>query len=139
MSRVNVAAALVVPLATVTLAAQVTRIAIDIAPGDSPTVIEAGRGGLLPVAILSTPAFDATTIDPSTIRFGPTGTEAEPARTVTEDVDRDDRVDMMSLIRVADVPLPCGDVDMRLKAETSTGAAVEGVERVTIIGCASQK
>ena len=138
MSRVDIAAALVVPLAAVALSAQATRITIDVAPGDSPTVIEAGRGGLLPVAILSTAMFDATTIDSSSIRFGPTGTEAEPARTVVEDVDRDDRVDMMSLIRVADLPLPCGEVEMRLRAETGTGDRVEGTERVTISGCAPQ-
>lgn len=126
---------LLVASATAT-AAQATTVVIDVSPGDTPTQIESGRGGFLPVAILSTAGFDTTTIDPSTIRFGATGAEAAPARTVTEDVDRDGRQDLMSLFRVADLELPCGAVVLRLTARTARDAQVEGSERVTVIGCA---
>jgi hypothetical protein len=127
---------LVLLLASVGAAGAQTTIVIDVAPGNTPTEIESGRGGLLPVAMLSTAAFDATTLDQTTIRFGPTGTEAGPARTVTEDVDRDGRQDLMSLFRVADLELPCGGVALLLTAETASGGAVAGSERVTVIGCA---
>lgn len=115
--------------------AQATRIQIDVAPGDSPTVIEAGRGGVLPVAILSTARFDAATVDPSTIMFGPPGTDVEPVRAVTEDNDRDGRTDLMIHVRVSDLQLPCGDVVLRLTARTRAGAALEGSESVTVTGC----
>jgi hypothetical protein len=115
--------------------AQTTRIQIDVAPGDSPTVIEAGRGGVLPVAILSTARFDAATVDPSTIVFGPPGTDVEPVRAVTEDIDRDGRTDLMIHVRVSDLQLTCGDVVLRLTARTRAGAALEGSESVTVTGC----
>ena len=123
-------------LASLVLAAvQPIAILIDVAPGNEPTEIEAGRGGLLPVAIRSTAAFDSTTLDQTSIRFGPSGTEAAPVRTVTEDVDRDGRQDLVSLVRVADLELSCGALTLRLTAQTAAGQAVEGSERVSVIGC----
>lgn len=126
---------LTILLGSSVLSAQATRIVIDIAPGDSPTVIEAGRGGVLPVAIMSTAAFDATTVDPATVLFGQMGTEVEPVRAVAEDVDRDGRTDLMIHVRVADLQLKCSDTVLRLTAQTRTGTALEGSEPVTIIGC----
>ena len=37
------------------------RVTIDIKPGDTPTTIEPGRQGVIPIAILTTPQFDAAT------------------------------------------------------------------------------
>src|SRR5262249_15362893 len=54
---------------------------IDIKPSptvnpNNPRPINPTATGVVPVAILSTAGFDATTVDPSTVRFGATGTEA---------------------------------------------------------------
>ena len=40
---------------------------IDIKPGSYPNAINLGSNGVVPVAILSTPDFDAATVDPDTV------------------------------------------------------------------------
>ena len=42
---------------------------IDIKPGSDPNPINPGSNGLIPVAILSSEDFDATTVDPATIEL----------------------------------------------------------------------
>lgn len=120
---------------SVVLSAQSIKVSIDVKPGDNPTSIEADRGGLLPVAILSTREFDASTVNPSTIRVGPTGTEAEAFRSMVEDVDRDGRADRLVLVRVQDLRIECEDKVIRLTGRTVAGVAIEGSEAVTIQGC----
>jgi hypothetical protein len=116
-------------------APQAMQVPIDVKPGDTPTTIEKDRGGHLPVAILSTAQFDALTVDPSTIRVGPTGTEAEPARTTQGDVNDDKRVDLQVLVRVRDLGIACNTKAIRVTAKTISGAAIEGSEAVTVNGC----
>lgn len=118
-----------------TLLAQAIQVPIDVKPGDTPTTIERGRGGQLPVAVLSTAQFDALSVDPTTIKVGPTGTEAEPARVMRSDVNDDGRMDLMLLVRMADLPIRCETKVIRVKANTMSGTAVEGSEAVTVSGC----
>ena len=66
-----------------------TGIAIDIKPGTFPNSINPRSKGVIPVAILTTDTFDATTIDQTTVRFGPNGTEPAPVQSALEDVDGD--------------------------------------------------
>jgi hypothetical protein len=121
--------------ASVLAAPQTIRVTIDVKPGDNPTTIEPDRGGLLPVAVLSTAKFDASTIDPQTILIGPTGTEAEPFRSMSEDVDRDGKADLMILVRVLDMKAKCGHKLIRLTGKTKAGDSIEGSEDVTMEGC----
>ncbi len=111
------------------------RVTIDIKPGDTPTTIEPGRQGMIPVAILTTPQFDASTIDPGTIRIGPTGKEAAIFRSNIDDVDHDKDLDMLILVRVQDMGVACGDTAIRLTATTTAGLAIEGSEAVKTEGC----
>jgi hypothetical protein len=115
---------------------QPRHVTIDVKPGDTPTVVERNRGGFLPVAILSTADFDATGTDPATIRIGPTGTEAAAARTMRSDVDRDNRADLMVLVRLQDLKITCETTAIRLTAELADGTAIEGSEDVSVEGCA---
>jgi hypothetical protein len=55
-------------------------VSVDVAPRDSINVINLKRRGAVTVAILSTPTFDATTVDASTVCFG--DAEAPGERTV---------------------------------------------------------
>ena len=121
--------------ASVALWPQAIQVTIDVKPGDTPTTLERTRDGFVPVAILSTAKFDALTIDPTSVRVGRTGTEAEPARSMQTDVDRDDRLDLQVLVRVNDLGLACDTKTIRLTAKTTSGASVEGSEAVTITGC----
>ncbi len=118
-----------------TFAQKVIRVSIDIKPGDQPTTIEPNRQGMIPVAILTTPEFDASTVDPTTVRIGPTGTEASVFRSNMDDVDRDKDVDMLLLFRVQEMRVKCGDTVISLRAKTMDGRQIEGSESVTTEGC----
>jgi hypothetical protein len=55
----------------------VQQISIDIKPGlDRITRVNPKAKGTIPVALLSAAGFDASKVDESSVRFGPTGTEA---------------------------------------------------------------
>ncbi len=116
-------------------ASQALQVSIDVKPGDTPTTLERERGGHLPVAILSTAQFDALTVDPATVRVGPTGTEAEPARTMRSDVNGDDRVDLQLLVRMQDLQISCATKVIKVTGKTMTGTDIEGSEAVTVDGC----
>ena len=117
-------------------ARQPIKVTIDVKPGDNPTSLEPHRdGGLVPIAVMSTAAFDAATIDTASITAGPTGTEATPVRSMVEDIDKDGRADLITHVRLRDLALKCGDTVVQLRAMTKSGAAVEGEEKVILEGC----
>jgi hypothetical protein len=121
------------------LGPQARRVTIEIKPGDSgPKSIEPGRGGLLPIAILTTAEFDAAAADTSTIRLGPTGTEATAVRSMLEDVDRDGDLDRLVLVSVPDMRLTCAVTEIRLRARSTSGQALEGSTRVSMEGCGQE-
>jgi len=66
---------------------------IDIKPGSFPNSINLGSNGVIPVAILTTDDFDATTVVPETVGFGPW--DALPVHWALEDVDCDGDIDMI--------------------------------------------
>ena len=84
------------------------RVSIAIKPGDVSTTIAPNRDGMIPVVILSTREFDATRVDPTTVRVGAAGTEAAPFRSTLEDIDEDGDTDMLLLIRVRQMGLERG-------------------------------
>lgn len=47
-----------------------TIVDIDIKPGSDPNPINQGSNGLIPVAIFSSPCFDATTVDSTIVELG---------------------------------------------------------------------
>ena len=60
----------------------VISVSIDIKPGSCPNSINPNSKGVIPVAILTTGAFDATNVDPVTVTFA----NAIPLRWTIEDV-----------------------------------------------------
>lgn len=118
------------------LVAQAQRVSIEIKPGDDgPKTLEPGRGGMVPIAILGSPAFDAASGDPESVRLGPTGTEAAIFRSTVEDVDRDGDLDLLLLVRVPDLRLTCEHTELRLVGKTLTGDDFEGATPVQMTGC----
>lgn len=122
-------------LALATSDALLIRVTIDVKPGDEPTTLEPNREGMVPVAILSTREFDATRVDPATVRAGATGTEAAIFRSAVEDVDGDRDTDMMLLFRVQQMGLRCTGKSITVKGKTVDGEDIEGTEAVTMVGC----
>lgn len=69
----------------------VNEVAIDIKPGGNPNNINLKSRGVVPVAVLTTEDFDASTIDPDTVLFA----GASPVRSMLCDVDDDGNDDLL--------------------------------------------
>ena len=116
-------------------AQQPLKVTIDVKPGDDKVTIEPEREGMVPILIVSSPQFDATTVDPDTIRVGPEGTEASIFRSMLEDVDRDGDTDRMLLVRVRDMRIKCGNKIIKVTGKTVQGRSFEGSDVVGTEGC----
>src|SRR5262249_23620211 len=106
-------------------------------PGES-NVINISRdpnrtAEVIPVAILTRPNIDATTVEPSTVRFGKTGIEAAPVRAAFEDVDSDGRLDLVLYFRTQNTGLQCGDRFGVLAGQTMSGQVIHGVNRIMTV------
>jgi uncharacterized repeat protein (TIGR01451 family) len=101
-------------------------IEIDIKPGDENNSINLKSKGVIPVAILTTSDFDATTVDPSTVRFGRTGTEAAPMHEGghIEDVNGDGDSDLLFHFSTQETGLQEGDTEAYLTGEILTVRAL---------------
>lgn len=110
-------------------------VVIDIKPGSDPNSINPKGRGVLPVAILTTGAFDAADVDPSTVRFGTTGSEAAVISHALEDVDKDGDADMILRFRTQETGLTCGQTSGTLSGETWGGKGIEGQDAIVTVGC----
>ncbi len=74
-------------------------ISIDIKPGSYPNAINLGSNGVIPVAILSTEDFTATTIDPDTVSLAGSGVavrgKGNKSLATQEDVNGDGLMDLV--------------------------------------------
>jgi parallel beta-helix repeat protein len=88
----------------------VLEVAIEIKPGSALAVINVASRGVVPVAILGSATFDASEIEPTTLRFGPAG--AGPAHANgprLEDVNGDRELDLLAHFRVPETGIAMGD------------------------------
>jgi hypothetical protein len=81
---------------------------IDIKSGSFPNSINPKSNGVIPVAILTTNPFDATTVDPLSIKFGPQRATEAHGRGHNEDVDGDGDVDLVLHFRTQEIGLQSG-------------------------------
>jgi len=118
----------------------VLSVSIDIKPGSDPNSVNCrSRRGVVPVAILSTDAFDATTVDHTTVVFqGATEAHVDrrsgQARRHESDVDGDGDVDLVLHFRMDETDLSCDSTEGVLTGETFDGQAIEGVDAVRMVG-----
>ncbi len=84
---------------------------MDIKPGTNSNDINLKSKGSVPVAILTSPSFDALTLHISTVRFGRTGREASVSNTVPslQDIDGDGDLDWILQFRIQDTGFTKGD------------------------------
>jgi len=91
--------------------------------------------GVIPVAILTTPAFDATTVDPLSVQFGPgNATESHGTGHIT-DVDGDGDLDLLLHFKTQNAAIPCGATSASLTGSTYTAQAIQGSDTITTAGC----
>lgn len=110
-------------------------VAIDIKPGTFPNSINVNNKGNVPVAILTSAAFDAANVDPATARFGITGTEAAPLRSALKDVDGDGDADLILQFDTQATGIHCGDTSASLTGKTLDGQMIQGSDAITTVGC----
>ena len=109
---------------------------VDVRPGGTPNPVNLGSGGLIPVAILGTPTFDARTVGPASVCFGDDGAPAERACTEAhgagqlEDVDRDGDVDLVLHYRTPETGIDAGDTAACLTGTTAAGIRVFGCDAI---------
>lgn len=109
---------------------------IDIKPGDSLNSINLNSKGTEPVAILSSPNFDATKVNPSTVTVaGAPVTQKHPGKFMAsvEDVNRDRRLDLVVHIRTEALQLNDKDIKATLNGQTFDGIAIIGNDMVRVI------
>jgi len=102
---------------------------IDIKPGSDPNSIKPSSQGVIPVAILTTATFDATTVDPSTVCFAGDCTEAHGTGHI-EDVDFDGDLDLLLHYETSQTSIVSGDTQACLTGTTFGGQAIQGCDSV---------
>jgi len=112
-----------------------TEIDVDIKPGERPNTINPRNRGVIPVAIVTTAEFDATTVDVTTLRFGTTGNEASPVHIVLDDVNGDGKVDLVLHFRTQQTAIECEASMALLKGSTITGQVLGGRDALATVGC----
>jgi parallel beta-helix repeat protein len=107
-------------------------VTIDIKPGTDPNSINVKSSGLIPVCILTSASFDASTVEPSTVRFGRTGTEAAPAIVppLPEDWDDDGDFDRILQFKTQDAGFRAGDTLGIINGRTVDGTPFRGTDAV---------
>ncbi len=110
---------------------------IDIKPGGNPNNINPRSKGVVPVAVLTTGDFDASTIDPDTVEFA----GAEPVRWKLDDVDDDGDEDILFHFKTQDLlkgeenlgGLDEDSKEATLTCKTNSGEVIAGTDEVWIV------
>jgi hypothetical protein len=110
-------------------------VAVDINPGDFPNSINPRSNGVIPVAILSTTSFDATTVDPLNVQFGPQGAVLARGHGHLEDVNGDGKLDLLLRFKTRETGIRCGQTSASLTGETFTKQTIQGSDSIVTVGC----
>ncbi len=112
---------------------------IDIKPGSYPNSVNPKSKGVIPVAILTTAAFNATTVDPLSVRFGPNNALESHGRGHVEDADGDGDLDMVLHFKTQETGIQCGATEASLTGQTTGGQAIIGSDAIVTVGCGPGK
>jgi hypothetical protein len=103
-----------------------------------PVPVNPGENGVTPVAILSTPTFDAGTINPASLSFGTGGATAQKGQGHLEDVNNDGLPDLVVQFPSQKIGARCNDTALFLTGSTFSGTPIQGSEAIQTVGCNSQ-
>ena len=112
-------------------------VAIDIKPNSSDNVLNLESAGVIPVAILSSATFDATTVDPTTVTLA--GAKVRLLGKAThgscgpDDVNGDGVMDLVCHVETAALFILPGDSVAVLEATTFSGDAIRGQDSIRIV------
>jgi hypothetical protein len=110
-------------------------VGIDVRPGTSSNTVNCGATGIIPVAILSKPFFDARNVVVSSVRVGRRGIEVAPRSSTTSDLDGDGDIDRT--VNVPEAALDCrrGTTSLLVIGKVSSGRTFWGSGSVTTVNC----
>jgi hypothetical protein len=109
------------------------RLAIN--PGLPIKPIDPTSSGPISVAVLSSADFDAASIDPNTVRFGDTGTEAAPLDWVLNDMNGDGQNDLLLHFSIPNTAITCWTTVVSVTGKTFSGQSVRGSGAIWTIRC----
>ena len=110
-------------------------VVMDIKPGTFPNSINPRSNGVIAAAILTTDTLDATTVDPSSIEFGPHGATEAHGRGHFEDVNGDNRLDLILHFKTREIGIECGTASISISGTTLEGAMIEGADSILTVEC----
>jgi hypothetical protein len=111
-------------------------VGIDIKPGSPQNTINPKSKGVVPVAILSRPGFDAITqLDQTSLTFGRTGDEKSLEKCVpgAQDVNRDGLLDRICHFDNEQAGFSATDIKGVLKGKTTVGTPIRGSDLIRIV------
>jgi hypothetical protein len=110
-------------------------VALDVKPGSdpAPSPINPASQGVTPVAVLSTPDFDASQLDVSSLAFGAGGAPA--MRDNMQDVNGDGLPDLVVHFSTPAAHISCGDTQLTMTGRTLSGRQVQGAGPIWTPGC----
>lgn len=111
------------------------QVQIDIKPGSFPNSINPLSKGVIPVAILTTPTFDATTVNARGVRFGPGEAVEVHGTGHVEDVNGDGFMDLVLHFATQATGIRCGNTVASLTGKTFGGQAIQGTDSIRTVGC----
>jgi len=91
---------------------------------------------VISVWILSAPGFDALTVDPATVTFGPMGAWSAGR---SGDANDDGLMDLGFKFRTRETGIQCGDTSVTLEGATYDGLLIEGSRAIKTPGCKGKK
>jgi len=115
---------------------EVIEVTIDIKPGSFPNSINLGSHGTVPVAILSTATFDATTVDPLTVSLAGASAKLKGKGTPMvsfEDVNGDALLDLVVHVDTQALALTDADTKAILEGQTTSGMAIMGSDSISVV------
>ena len=107
---------------------------IDIKPGSDTNPVNLKSKGVIPVAILTTNDFDATSVDPLSVVFGPAEVAEAHGRGHLEDVDHDGDIDLVLHFRTQETGIQASDTEACLTGATFQGQTIAGCDLITVTG-----
>lgn len=115
----------------------IIQVAIDIKPGSDPNSINLSSADIIPVAILSSDTFDATTVDPETVKLAGAAIKmaGKSGKYLSheEDVNSDGLLDLVCQVLTEQLTIEPGETIALLEAKTLEGLSIRGEDIIRIV------